>query len=764
MTVLDRMPFRAKVLVAPGCTLALFLLFALLCGFMLKAQVTRIDGDLARALQVLEAVQDGERKLGEAHGALYRILSATRTNASGEIVDAVRKDREGHLGEARRALLERIDEGALDQDARALRTKVAGALGDYVKAATEALDGIDVDVNLAEMAMQGADQKFLELAKGLAALTGQQKAAAERTRLDIAASQRTTLVALVVAFVAAVLLALTVSALVSRSVLAQLGGDPAEAIAAADRIGAGDLARDIVLRPGDRGSLLASIARMRSAIVDFVDAQLEMRRRHDEGAIGHRIDVEKFAGSYREMAQNVNEVVAAHTATTMRVVEVVQAYAAGDLSQEMDRLPGEKARVTEAMDAVRASLGAVNVEIQRLVDAAAHGNFEARGDAQKYQHRFREMVEGLNKLMATANAGLSDVARVLAALAQGDLSQRITDRYEGMFEQLKSDANRTVDSLRSIVAQIKESSGSIATASKEIAQGNSDLSGRTEQQANALVETASSMEELTSTVKQNAENARQANQLAIGASEVAVKGGEVVGEVVTTMGGITESSKKIADIIGVIDGIAFQTNILALNAAVEAARAGEQGRGFAVVATEVRNLAQRSAAAAKEIKALISDSVEKVGSGSKLVDQAGRTMAEVVGAIRRVTDIVGEITAASQEQSAGIEQVNQAVTRMDETTQQNAALVEEAAAAAESLEEQAGVLSSAVAKFRLDDQAVSASVPAGAYPAVERRGPNRAKNVARLPAGGAKAGARSAVKLPAPPKSATGTDDEWAEF
>ncbi|HKB52491.1 MAG TPA: methyl-accepting chemotaxis protein, partial [Ramlibacter sp.] len=240
-----------------------------------------------------------------------------------------------------------------------------------------------------------------------------------------------------------------------------------------------------------------------------------------------------------------------------------------------------------------------------------------------------------------------------------------------------------------------------ATASGQIASGNQDLSQRTEEQASSLEETAASMEELTGTVKQNADNARQANQLAQSASAVAEQGGAVVGEVVTTMDAINTASKKIVDIISVIDGIAFQTNILALNAAVEAARAGEQGRGFAVVATEVRNLAQRSAAAAKEIKGLIDDSVGKVSTGTELVSRAGQTMDEVVSSIKRVTDIMGEIAAASQEQTRGIEQVNQAITQMDQVTQQNAALVEEASAAAQSMREQAGSLVEAVSVFKL---------------------------------------------------------------
>ena len=355
---------------------------------------------------------------------------------------------------------------------------------------------------------------------------------------------------------------------------------------------------------------------------------------------------------------------------------------------------------------------------------------------------------------------LHEAVEVAKKLAAGDLSQKIDVRSTDEVGQLLAALSNTSGQWSRIVGGIKDSTEQINHASKEIAAGNADLSQRTEQQASSLEETASSMEELTSTVKQNAENARQANQLATGASEVAVRGGEVVREVVNTMGGITESSKKIADIIGVIDGIAFQTNILALNAAVEAARAGEQGRGFAVVASEVRSLAQRSANAAKEIKTLIDDSVGKVDAGSKLVDAAGQTMEEVVTSIKRVTDIMAEITAASQEQSSGIEQVNQAVTQMDEVTQQNAALVEEAAAAAESMQEQANALATAVSVFKLSGEHHAAVAESSWDGQTERRSADRATNVARLPA--KKVSAPRAV--PASARKTANSDSEWSEF
>ena len=339
--------------------------------------------------------------------------------------------------------------------------------------------------------------------------------------------------------------------------------------------------------------------------------------------------------------------------------------------------------------------------VANLISRASAGDLEARLDTDTLEGFYKDLGVGINSFLETSGSAIGEIAALLERVAAGDLMHTVNSTYQGTFGKLRDDANLTVGKLRELVGKIQESAETINTAAKEIASGNQDLSSRTEEQASSLEETASSLEQLTTTVRQNADNARQANELAANAQSVAEKGGEVVGQVVHTMGSIHQASSKIADIIGVIDGIAFQTNILALNAAVEAARAGEQGRGFAVVATEVRSLAQRSAAAAKEIKGLISDSVDRVEAGNRLVDQAGRTMEEVVSSIKRVAKIVTDIAGASREQSIGIDQVSHAVSQMDGVTQQNAALVEEAAAAAESLEEQANHLAESVAVFKV---------------------------------------------------------------
>jgi len=365
-------------------------------------------------------------------------------------------------------------------------------------------------------------------------------------------------------------------------------------------------------------------------------------------------------------------------------------------------------------------------QVQNLIALIGTIMVKSGEDAEKNYQNSRNMLSGIAIIAILLACGfaywttrsitrpLNQAVQIARTIADGDLTSKIQVESSDETGQLLQALKDMNSSLVRIVAQVRTGTDTIASASTQIAAGNLDLSSRTEEQASSLEETAASMEELTSTVKQNADNARQANQLAAEASDVAIKGGEVVSEVVSTMSSINNSSKKVVDIISVIDGIAFQTNILALNAAVEAARAGEQGSGFAVVASEVRNLAQRSAAAAKEITVLIGDSVDQVSAGTLLVNKAGTTMSEVVNSVRRVTDIMAEITAASHEQSTGIEQVNQAIAQMDEVTQQNAALVEEAAAAAASLEDQASNLSELVDVFRIDSTQIVANTASSA--------------------------------------------------
>ena len=620
-----------------------------------------------------------------------------------------------------------------------------------------------------------------------------------------------------------------------------LGYEAEELAKISHEISNGNLSQEISLSNEDKSSVAYSIKVLQGTLDGLVQSLQYVSQQHDEGDIDCSVDHTKFKGGFAEMAQGINKMVAGHIEMNKKAINVVKAFGEGDLDVALERFPGKKVFVNEAIEEVRANIKALVEDANTLANAAVSGDLSARADTSRHHGDFLKVVEGVNNTLDAVINPLNVAAQYMENIAKGNIPAKITDDYNGDFNTIKNNLNQCIDAVNALIADtgllskaavdgqlstradatqhqgdfrkivegvnatldavigplnvaakyvdniskgnipnkivdayngdfnnikdnlntcvdavnnlvadaymlseaaregrvttradasqhqgdfrkvvegvnntldmivapimaVKEAVETITTAANEISTGNNDLSSRTEQQASSLEETAASMEELASTVKQNADNAKQASQLATSASEVAIKGGKVVGNIVTTMSAINESASKIEDIISVIDGIAFQTNILALNAAVEAARAGEQGRGFAVVAGEVRNLAQRSATAAKEIKELITDSVSKTTEGTKLVEGAGTTMDEVVASVQKVADIISEISAASQEQTTGINQVNEAVTSMDEATQQNAALVEEAAAAAESLVEQANQLTDVVSQFKLGDE------------------------------------------------------------
>ncbi|MGP1718208.1 MAG: methyl-accepting chemotaxis protein [Methylophilus sp.] len=439
-------------------------------------------------------------------------------------------------------------------------------------------------------------------------------------------------------------------------------GDSEKFIAVMDSIGRGDLTAQLEPLPGKKAAMNKSVDRIRGNLKGIVDSVNWVNSEHEKGNIDMTLRADMFKGQFSVLADAINKIVAGHIELNQKAMACVKAFGDGNFDAPLEQFPGQKAEINQTIEKVRSNLKALNHDAEVLAEAAKAGRVTVRADASRHPGDYRRIVEGMNN---------------------------------------------TLDMIVEPVLTVKAAAESINIAAKEIAQGNADLSRRTEDQAANLEKTASSMDELSSTVKQNAENAKQANELAAQASQVAVKGGDVVNAVVHTMSDINESARKIEDIISVIDGIAFQTNILALNAAVEAARAGEQGRGFAVVAAEVGNLAQRSSVAAREIKELINDSVNKTAEGSRQVEEAGKTMHEIVSSVKRVSIIIGEIASASNEQSAGIALVNDAVIRMDDVTQQNTALVEEAAAAAESLMDHSNELATAVSVFIVEGNAKS---------------------------------------------------------
>jgi len=557
---------------------------------------------------------------------------------------------------------------------------------------------------------------------------------------------------LVSVIIAAMIISLILGILIRRSIMTQLGGEPARVAEIAHRIAAGDLSMSFERHQRQTG-LLATIQEMQSQLRQRIDAD----KRITEHALRISRALDK-ATTYILITDNhyhiiyLNEAAQHFFKTEEARIRAELPHFDGQniLGQNIDFFHKKPSNQHHLLEQLKGShhaqiilggltldhiitpvfndqeqlLGfvieftnrttevAMEQEINRVIQAASQGHFDQRISLEHKSGFFKTFSESINTIMAFNQQMIEDILKLFSALAQGDLTQKIKGNYTGVFEQLKQDANTTVERLIAIMTVIKQTSEVVSQAAQEISQGNQNLSQRTEQQAASLQQTAASMEQMTSSVQQNADNARKASQLATKTKEQATQGFEVVKTNIAAMNAINQSSKRITDIISVINDIAFQTNLLALNAAVEAARAGEQGRGFAVVATEVRHLAQRSAEAAKQIKTLIQDSVTQVEDGTRLADQSGKTLKEIVVAITQVSDIVTEISAASQEQSAGIHQVNKAITQMDEMTQQNAALVEQAAAASESMSDQAVELKQHMAFFKVDASTTTINRPA----------------------------------------------------
>ncbi len=532
------------------------------------------------------------------------------------------------------------------------------------------------------------------------------EAAAEAIRLG----ERSLLQLLVLGGVA-LLAGIGASVMIGRS----LTGPLARAVNLAERLSKGQLDQEFRLGGRDELTQLGeAMASVRQSVQAAIGAQLQMAEQHEAGAIRYRMDASAFPGDFGRMVQATNSLVESHVQVELLMAEVMQRYAIGDLSRDLPDYPGEKGMLTRTLAAVKQSLMAINAQIDELARAARAGDFSMRGDAGAFQYQFKTMVEHLNGMMASSQASIADVSDVLRAISHGDLTARMEGEYEGVFARMRDDANTTTAQLTDIVRGIQVAADSINNAAQELAAGNNDLSRRTEQQAANLEEAAASMEELTSTVRQNAELARQADSEAHAAGAAVRETEQAMAQMASVMGEIDQSSARISEISTVIDGIAFQTNILALNAAVEAARAGEQGRGFAVVASEVRTLAQRAGVAAKEIKELIEDAAAKVKSGLAVTVESEAAIARVAQASSRTTQLMSDIAAASKEQAAGIEQVNQVVVQMDQVTQQNAALVEEATAASRALEEQAHALTTSVAVFQIEQDGAARAVVARA--------------------------------------------------
>lgn len=615
----------------------------------------------AQAIEVILENKEQIHKLWEAY------ISNALTSDEKVLAEKYEASNKAFLDGAFNPMVEFIQKGELEE-AQKIRSTKLKSLGNKLAKEIDSL--VQLQKDLAKQEYENAQQRYTK-----------------------------ELVVSAVMLAIGAILSVWIGTIIIKNLLRELGGEPNYAAQIVREVANGNLSVHVALQANDENSLLYSIESMRQTLSNIVTNTSTVMDDMARGELGSQINVE-VKGDFVKLKMSINETISQLRVTLFALNDIMYALYNADFSKTISgHVKGKFKETLEHAMETQHSLREMLTDISHVMRNVAAGDINQRVVAEG-RGELLDLKDNINHTLVALKS-LTEIEHVVESLAHGDLTRTINSQYPGVFGNVTESLNNTVDSLKALIGEIKTSSDVIASVATEISMGNNDLSHRTEEQASSLQETASSMEELSSTVQQNTANAKEASEMIMGASTMAQKGVQAVNNVVATMGNINESSRKIVDIITTIDDIAFQTNILALNAAVEASRAGEQGKGFAVVATEVRSLAQRAAKAAGEIKYLIDASVHSISEGSKQVDQAGKTMEDIVSAIKNAVNIMNDIVMASSEQSAGIKQVYQAITQMDAVTQQNATLVEQAAAATNSLSDQTKRLSQEMTRFKM---------------------------------------------------------------